>query len=170
MSPVCVSGIKWIGWVFLPVAAAVSGNLSCRICSQTPWWKCAPAAAASPTIFFFCKFIFFLCVENKVFLRFTFYSKRGFSILLQRALPKYFKHVREVTHSHTLTCIWQFPCIYYENTLKVNFLNALVAFSSLSAWRFTVFMCFPFSRFFFLLLIPFSRGDCRVQQPLWPVC
>lgn len=132
----CVSGIKWIGWVFSRLLLLSLVIFHAGFAARHPDGN-APLLQHLPLVFYFCKFIFFLCVENKVFLRFTFYSKRGFSIrkkkLLQRALPKYFKHVREVTHSHTLTCIWQFPCIYYENTLKVNFLNALVAFSTLSA-------------------------------------
>lgn len=177
----CVSGIKWIGWVFsLALVIFHAGFAARHPDGNTPLCPCwtqhlPPVLRLTPLAACGILFVnlFSFCVENKVFvvyfLFWRFFLHKNFckgrcQSILNMCVRS---HILTLPHTLTLSCRSQFPCIYYENTLKVNFLNALVAFTSLSAWRFTIF---TFSLFSFFANAPFSRGDCRVRQPLWPVC
>lgn len=109
---VCVSGIKWIGWVFsLALVIFHAGFAARHPDGNTPLCPCwtqhlPPVLRLTPLAACGILFVnlFSFCVENKVFVVYFLFWRFFFAQkLLQRALPEYFKHVREVTHTHTHT-------------------------------------------------------------------
>lgn len=180
----CVSGIKWIGWVFsLALVIFHAGFAARHPDGNTPLCPCwtqhlPPVLRLTPLAACGILFVnlFSFCVENKVFavyflfwrvfLHKNFCKGRCQSILNMCVRSHILTFAQTHTHTHThMSFAISMHLLRKHFKSKFSQRPCRICF----AFRLTFyhFHVFPFQ---FFANAPFSRGDCRVRQPLWPVC